>query len=389
MDVLSPSSRLDVLLRDIDLPDGAYERAQNRYEGLGQWISRPESTLRDHDAHVFVQGSFALGTAIRPVNPDEEYDLDFTCKLRRGVSRQTHTQAQLKELIGVELESYRRARQIESPLQPKHRCWRLSYKDDLPFHMDVVPGIRADDERRTVLAARMVTAGIEQALALDVARRALWITDDQDENYRAVHPDWPSSNPGGYQAWFLSRMRQDESRSVLAKAQVDPVPVFRARAPLQQAVQLLKRHRDVMFADDPDLKPASILITTIAGQSCRPGEALEATLRRALEGLRQIRNSGMLAIPNPINPDEDFADRWSGPSCPLRLNFLRWVDAANSAFDAWLGVDSPQRLLEVASDDFAVKLSGDTVRSLTGGAIAVPAARRVEVGATPPAPWRR
>ncbi len=345
--------------------------------------------MKDHDAHVFVQGSFALGTAIRPVNPDEEYDLDFTCKLRQGVSRQTHTQAQLKEFISVELESYRRARLIESPLEAKHRCWRLSYKDSLPFHMDVVPGIRADDMRRTVLTERMVTAGVEQTLAADIARRALWITDDQDENYRAIHPDWPSSNPGGYQKWFLSRMTRPETRGLLAEARVDPVPVFRARAPLQQAVQLLKRHRDVMFADEHDLKPASILITTIAGRACRAGETLEMTLRRALEGLREVRDSGTFEILNPINPNENFADRWTGPHGPLRPNFHRWVDAASSAFDAWLGLDSAQRLLEVASDDFAVKLSGDTVRSLTGGAIAVPTARRVEVGATPPAPWCR
>ncbi len=36
MDIFSPNSRLDVLLRDIDLPDGAYERAENRYKDLGQ-----------------------------------------------------------------------------------------------------------------------------------------------------------------------------------------------------------------------------------------------------------------------------------------------------------------------------------------------------------------
>lgn len=389
MDNADPDSRLDVLLRDIDLPNGAYERAESRYKDLGQWISRPESTLKDYDAHVFVQGSFALGTAVRPVNSNEEYDLDFTCKLRHGASRLTHTQAELKELIGIELESYRLARQIESPLETKHRCWRLSYKDDLPFHMDVVPGIRADDMRRTVLTERMVTAGIEQALAANIARRALWITDDEDENFRNVHPDWPSSNPGGYQEWFLSRIRRPKTSGLLVEAQVDPVPVFRARSPLQQAVQLLKRHRDVMFADEPDLKPASILITTIAGRQSHPGEALEMTLRRALEGLRQVRDSGTFEILNPINRNENFADRWAGSHCPLRQNFYEWINAADNAFDAWLGLDSPQRLLEVASDDFAVELSGDAARSLTASGIAVPTARRVEVAAAPPTPWRR
>lgn len=67
MDSRAPTSRLDALLRDIDLPESAYASAERRYRDLGAWISAPDSVLRGHDAHVFVQGSFALGTAIRPV----------------------------------------------------------------------------------------------------------------------------------------------------------------------------------------------------------------------------------------------------------------------------------------------------------------------------------
>lgn len=65
-------------------------------------MDRPSRIDARHDAHVFVQGSFALGTPIRPINDDDEYDLDFSCKLRECVSRDTHTQLQLKELVGGE-----------------------------------------------------------------------------------------------------------------------------------------------------------------------------------------------------------------------------------------------------------------------------------------------
>lgn len=386
MDSLTPKSRLEVLLKDIDLPDGAYERAERRYRDLATWISRDGSTLAPFDAHIFVQGSFALGTAIRPVNPDEEYDLDFSCKLRKGVSRDSHSQADLKEMIRVELEAYRKARGIQNPLEPKHRCWRLSYQDELAFHLDVVPGLRADDQRRAVLTERMVTAGLDRSLAAEVARRALWITDDERADFDALTQDWPSSNPGGYQKWFQSRMETGQSRALVEKAQVDPVPVFRARQPLQQTVQLLKRHRDVMFADQPDLKPASILITTIAGLACIPGESLEDTLGRTLELLREVHNSQATHIFNPINPKENFADRWTGPDCPLRRNFFRWIDAVLSAFDAWRTLNVPQRLVEVASDDFAVSLGADAARALAGGAATAPRARQVTIEA-PPAPW--
>lgn len=389
MDSLSPNSRLDVLLHDIDLPDRAYELAERRYEDLGRWISASDSILREYDAHVFVQGSFALGTAIRPINAEEEYDLDFTCKLRRGVTRDSHTQAQLKELVGHELAAYRHARGIEKPLTPKHRCWRLSYKDELPFHMDVVPGIRADEQRRMVLSERMIVAGMERSLAQDIARKALWITDDEHERYSVLSQDWPSSNPGGYQHWFLSRMHLPEQRGVLAEAKIDPVPVFRSKTPLQQTVQLLKRHRDVTFAHDPDLKPASILITTIAGLAYRPGEPLAATLRRTLDALQQVRRSNTDEILNPINPNENFADRWEGPNCPLKANFHHWIEEADLAFEQFQGSLTPQRLLEMAEDHFQVGLSGDMARVLTGAAVIVPStAQRVDLDGTPPSPWR-
>lgn len=80
------TSRLDVLLREIDLPARAYELAEHRYKDLSEWMGRPKSRLAGYDTHMFVQGSFALGTPIRPVNDGDEYDLDFTCKLRQGVS---------------------------------------------------------------------------------------------------------------------------------------------------------------------------------------------------------------------------------------------------------------------------------------------------------------
>lgn len=387
MDSLAPKSRLEVLLKDIDLPEGAYDRAERRYHDLASWISREGSTLASFDAHIFVQGSFALGTAIKPINPEEEYDLDFSCKLRTGLSRESHSQADLKEMIRVELEAYRKSLGIHSPLESKHRCWRLSYQDDLAFHMDVVPGLRADDQRRSVLTERMVTAGVDRSLAAEVARRALWITDDQRPNFNELTEDWPSSNPGGYQKWFTSRMERGQFRA-LAEAQIDPVPVFRARQPLQQTVQLLKRHRDVMFAEQSDLKPASILITTIAGLACVPGESLEITLSRTLQRLREVRDTQTTHILNPINPHENFADRWTGPNCPLRLNFFRWIEAALRAFEAWRTLDAPKRLIEVASDDFAISLGADAARGLSGGATSAPTARQVTIDA-PPSPWRR
>jgi len=329
--VTNANDRLKFLLEQVDLPERAHEQALSRYEDLGNWFSRAESTLADYDVHLFVQGSFAFGTAIRPVNPDDEYDLDFTCKLRAGVSRTTHSQQQLKEMVGAELAAYRRARNIQKSLEAKNRCWRLGYRDELPFHMDVVPGIRADDGRRRELGALMEARGVNANLAREVARRALWITDQRLEQYPHLSPEWPSSNPGGYQLWFASRMAVAAGTTqVLAEAQVDPAPVYRSKTPLQQVVQLLKRHRDVMFADKCDAKPVSIILTTIAGKVYLHGDSLADTMTRVLAALEQVRASNTDEILNPVNPNENFADRWERADCAhlrLKANFHEWVSA--------------------------------------------------------------
>ena len=132
------------------------------------------------DPLVFSQGSFRLGTAIKP-ETDEEYDLDMGCKLRKGLGKETVTQKQLKELVGSELELYRAARNIKEELSEKRRCWRLDYADGLSFHMDIVPCIPESDSQRQTLKNRMVESTmLDDSLASDVSKLAVSITDNTD-----------------------------------------------------------------------------------------------------------------------------------------------------------------------------------------------------------------
>ena len=93
----------------------------------------------------------------------------------------------------------------------------------------------------------------------------IWLTD-RDLYY------WQCSDPIGFAAWFHDQMRDQfiQRRALLADeraAQIDDVPAWEVKTTLQQAVQVLKRHRDIYFADRQSLKPASILVTTIAGRA--------------------------------------------------------------------------------------------------------------------------
>jgi hypothetical protein len=56
------------------------------------------------------------------------------------------------------------------------------------------------------------------------------------------------------------------------KANIEDVPEWRVKTPLQRAVQLLKRHRDVYFAGDYENRPISIIITTLAAHAYKNQE---------------------------------------------------------------------------------------------------------------------
>ena len=129
--------------------------------------------------------------------------------------------------------------------------------------------------------------------------------------------DWPRSNPKGYAAWFKERMqlRFLEEKIALAtavRAEVEDIEDFRVRTPLQRLVQILKRHRDMRYNGDPD-KPISILITTLAAQAYNNEPDLMEAMLKVVPAMRQgVEQRGdILWVANPVNPWENFADKWT------------------------------------------------------------------------------
>jgi hypothetical protein len=116
---------LETIVADLDIPDSAHEKVQKRYTDLGDWLSRNEARCAKFSPQIYPQGSFRLGTVTRPLTEEEDYDLDLGCRLRSGITKESHTQQQLKVMVGEDLEAYRVARSIEKELEEKHRCWRL------------------------------------------------------------------------------------------------------------------------------------------------------------------------------------------------------------------------------------------------------------------------
>ena len=160
---------------------------------------------------------------------------------------------------------------------------------------------------------------------------AIAITDNTLPNYDYLDEDWLRSNPKGYVEWFKERMKIqfEVRRMILAKsisAKAEDVPDYKVKTTLQRAVQILKRHRDIMFEHNPDDKPISMIITTLAAHAYNNEADLFDALSSIIDGMPNyiLEEGGNAWIPNPVNPDENFADKWK-ENPKKELNFRKWL----------------------------------------------------------------
>lgn len=311
------SDLLEQIANSLDIPDELHEEAVRKYEQVGHWLEEQDAASGRREPLVYPQGSFRLGTVIRPISEKDEYDIDLVYE--RDLRKGSVTQEQLKAEAGEHLRSYVKHCQESDDEVPKliegRRCWRLDYPDR--FHMDVLPAIPDDDGRRD---------------RTEHAHTKILITDCD------LHK-WQPSNPIGYAEWFKGRMSLQfaEKRAALAaemaKAAAEDVPEYEVKTPLQRAIQILKRHRDFYFQDDED-RPISIIITTLAAKAYdNQANLLDALLTLVRDMPKHIetrkRNGRAVSwVPNPVNDDENFADKWEdNPEREVKFrSWLRKVD---------------------------------------------------------------
>ena len=340
------SQLLDASADVLDISAEQYELAVRRYEDIGRWLV----TQGIGDPDVYPQGSFRLGTVVRPTN-SSDFDIDLV--FLRHLAKESITQQQLRSQAEVLLRNYIAARSHYNGnprLKEKGRCWALVYAND-KFHMDVLPVIPDPD-------------GDDSAILL--SDRDLFL--------------WQHSNPIGYADWFWRSMGDavEKAHAVLARAlrrEVEDVPRWLVRTTLQRVVQLLKLHRDVFFQDRPRDKPASILITTLATHSYDGETDLYKAYRKVARNLSSHiqRRNGEFWVPNPAHEEENFADKWN--TYPARKrHFDQWVQALIIDTDRWSdvsGVDEAVRSLGTALGSASVQAAAKRVATRVASAAAV------------------
>lgn len=321
---------IDGLADALDIPISRYDSANKRYKSVSAWLSRPESYFVGTDVNVYIQGSFRLGTAIRPIGDMEHYDLDIVCEFK--LPKHAQTQASLHRALGDELRLYATRYDMKEP-EGWDRCWTLNYADEARFHMDILPSVPDGAGQVLLLKA----ANLSSALA----DTSVAITDKTHPFFNVVSSDWSISNPNGYAKWFQSRMAPSTVRKRLvalrdAVVNVAEMQYSEAKTPLQSAVQILKRHRDMRFSESlAKVKPSSVIISTLASHAYQQEPTVSGALRSILSNMHRFIEDrrGESWIVNPSAPRENFADCWR-TTPELKDAFFDWLDTAKWDFAA-------------------------------------------------------
>src|SRR5258708_32745064 len=86
----------------LDITQKQHEAAVTSYEFVAERLAKPESPLAPYKPEILPQGSFLLGTMIRPVHEDDDLDVDLVCRLEG--KKQSWSQYDLKKIVGDRLK---------------------------------------------------------------------------------------------------------------------------------------------------------------------------------------------------------------------------------------------------------------------------------------------
>lgn len=300
----------------ISLGEPQVSRMERAADGVMDFLRNSYGLTADQ---VFVQGSYANGTAIEPVEGGE-YDVDIIAVCVDSLTGPTTALNELQRRFEANGNYADR-------VVAKTPCIRLDYAKDAvgDFHIDVVP-VRENESWSS-------------PAPLDAPRR---------------NGDWHETAPAEYTAWCASQGEY-----------------------FVRTVKIMKRWRDVQQTVRGAIK--SIVLQVLVAE-CMPRH-IEDDQARLIETLNRLhaRLAGLSAPPavyNPVLPNENLARRWTQSSFDSFVRELAEAvelsrRASNAedklqAIDLWrelLGEDFPSMSqadlgLKVADYSHAHSLSG-------------------------------
>ncbi len=299
--------------------------ADQRYKSVGTWLAESDDPMFE-GVEIYPQGSQRIGTTTKPIFRDE-FDLDFICYLPSAVG--IHPDVCRKKVI----DRLKENGNFKDLVCELNRGCRLDYADE--FHLDITPGIPDQNHAN-------------EYGAISVPDKKL--------------KEWKASNPKGYAQDFDNKAELEPvyigishailSRVALEAKNIEELPKHtKLKGILKRGVQIMKRHRDLLFYDNAEYDgkaPISIIITTLAALAYedivnqqRFSNELEVLLT-VVESMTKFIETKVVDgkiemwVTNPRNVHENFAEKWN-------------VDAKRvEAFHYWHR-DFVEKLRELAS----------------------------------------
>jgi hypothetical protein len=147
-----------------------------------------------------------------------------------------------------------------------------------------------------------------------------------------------------------------------------------------------------MFKDDRDLAPISMIITTLAAHAYNGEQDLYSAVTNILDRMPQYVRSQKPRVPNPVNPAEDFADRWAQDQ-KYERNFWLWHAQAKADLEILFETVGSSSLPSELRTRFKLDLTVQQTRDLE---VTTTTTTPKIISATPalsipsaPKPWRR
>jgi len=266
---------------EIGLDPTRKARIDSAYSNLESFVWSDEE-ISGIAYEVFKQGSYVIGTAVKPLKSNQEFDVDVVLAL--DVDALSRDQRSPKRVIEWLADRLRENSPYKGKVQQRDRCVRLRYAGD--FHVDIVPADCPGNINGILL-----------------------IPDREAKNWNQTHPK-------GYMGW-CDRI-QDASNDKFTRV-----------------VKMLKWWRNLKFGKDSG--PRSMVLTTLVGNHIPSGCSSDAeALVLTMESMNAYLSSSYLVpvIPNPSLANENLARDWTQEQFELlKERFQAATEKARKAYE--------------------------------------------------------
>lgn len=342
-DEMERKKSITKLVEQLDITPTLYKNAVEKYNNLAEFLKD-----KGLEADIYPQGSFALGTVVKPASSktNSEYDLDFICEIAGSKVEVSagYIYNQVKDILESD-------KTYKDRLSVWPNCFTINYADvgETGFSIDIVPATGESKELK---------AKLQIVCENQIAETAIAIPKCDIGN----HYEWITNNPLGYRKWFekINLPFKENSRTTFRKgffdlyaeyASIEEIPDDMYRSSLQRVIQILKIHRDNYFMSESkkEMRPKSVIITTLVTEIAShlsPNTDLFELLQEIIQeidiyanyqrtdenyfkaqfGMRTAitKPNGVWTMPNPANPYDNLVDGWNKDGRLAKI-FFQWI----------------------------------------------------------------